>query len=175
MPSSELNPLTPLEEMQRKFVRNVVRTGKIGQSALRSGYSHREYGSHLIKQPKIKRAIEEALERAKITDDRLAKNLSDGLDAKWPAKKAKDGTILQAGHPDHLNRRGYQDMIHRIRGDYAPEKLEVSEKLIVINLNIGTLNGLLDSGAITEAEKEEIINLPPEAVRQLTTGEDNEL
>jgi len=175
MPSSELNPLTPLEEMQRKFVRNVVRTGKIGQSALRSGYSHREYGSHLIKQPKIKRAIEEALERAKITDDRLAKNLSDGLDATWPAKKAKDGSVLQAGHPDHLNRRGYQDMIHRIRGDYAPDKLEVSEKLIVINLNIGTLNGLLDSGAITEAEKEEIINLPPEAVEQITTGENDEL
>ena len=94
-------------------------------------------------------------------DGTLAKKLKEGLDANYPARfSAKTGNLIQEGAPDHLNRRGYLDMAFRLKGSYAPEKRETTERKIVINLNLPAVQGLVDSGAITIEEAEELKALP---------------
>lgn len=151
---------TPLNVKQKKFVKNLLQTGKTGESALRAGFSDGSYGSLLKTQPNIQAAILTEMEKQGLSDGFLAEKLKDGLEASYPSRLSVKGAVLQPESPDHLNRRGYLDMCLRIKGSYAPDKIESTQRTIVINMDLHAVQGLADSGAITEEEEEALKSLP---------------
>jgi len=135
--------LTP---QQRKFVKNLVRTGKTCKSSELAGY-HRTYGSQLMAQPHIQTAIVLAMDKAGISDDKLAKKLKQGLNAYVPPK-----AVGGKKYPDFYSRFKYLDMAIKIKGGYAPEKHQIESKQIVLMITPEVIKGLKDTGKITEEE-----------------------
>ncbi len=156
MPPDKISPKTALTSREKAFIRNFVQTRKIGDSALRAGYADKSYGSFLMAQPKILNRIQEVLEKHGLTDDYVAQKLAEGCEATYPEKRTKDGAILQDKSPDFFTRGQYLDKVIKIKGLNAPDRLEIEHKQIVLNINIQAVEGLLDAGAITEAEAQEI-------------------
>jgi len=139
---------------------------RVGNSALRAGYSHPSYGSFLEGQEKIQTAIKLALEKVGATDELAARRIKQGMNAKLPEVRYKDGTIKQGASPDHFNRRGYIDIYMKATGGYAPDKLEVQKKVVHINVNVNMAKGLLDTGKITKEEFRELEELQHEPIRE---------
>lgn len=150
----------PLNPQEKKFVRHIVQGEQTGNAALRAGYAYGSYGSFLKTQEKVQTAIKLALEKAGATDKLAARRIKEGMSAKMPEIRYKDGNVKQKSSPDHFNRRGYIDIYMKATGGYAPEKHEVQEKIVHINVNIDMAKGLLDAGKISKAEYEEIQHEP---------------
>lgn len=147
---------------EKKFVKNIVQTGEIGRSAVLAGYSDPSYGTRLLQTDRVKRAILVALDQAGIEDSYLARKLKEGCEATYPLKRASNGEIIQDRDPDYFTQAIYLDKILKVRGDYAPEKHEVTEKKIVVMITPDLIKGLVDAEAITEIEAEEVKQLPPQ-------------
>jgi len=160
MTVKDLKENTPLTTEEKKYVKLRAGGGRIGDSALRSGFSHVSYGSYLEGQDKIQTAIKAALVKAGATDDLAARKIKEGMNAKTPEILYKGGEVKQKASPDHFNRRGYIDIYMKATGGYAPEKLEVQKKVVHINVNINMAKGLLDSGKINKEEFEELQHEP---------------
>ena len=147
-------PLTKkktLTGMQKKFVKNYVKTGKVSSSALKAGYKDIHYGSYLKSQPRVQTAIQTALEKAGLDDNNLAIKLKEGTEA-WYVKK-------EGGehYPDYHAQAKFTDMTIKIKGGYAPEKHEIEHKQIVLNFDSATVAGLLDSKAISPKEAQAVV------------------
>ncbi len=148
------NPLRNIRE--KKFVKAFLETHEIGRSAVLAGYADPTYGSKLMRNPRILTAIQEAMEKAGIHDEYLAKKLKEGLEATYPMKYSSRGRVIQEREPDYFTRAIYLDKAFRIRGDFAPEKQEVTEKRISIVITPELVKGLLDSEAISVEELKEL-------------------
>jgi len=166
MAVKDLKKNTPLTPQEKGFVKKVAGGGRVGDSALRSGFAHPSYGSYLMGQEKIQTAIKLALEKAGATDDLAAKRIKQGMSANLPKILYKDGEVKQKASPDHFNRRGYLDIYMKATGGYAPEKLEVQKKVVHINVDINMGKGLLDAGKINKAEFEQLKELEHEPIRE---------
>lgn len=140
----------------RKFIRNVVQSGKIGQSAVRAGFHDSNYGSYLMAQPHIMTALQKAMDKAGITDGEVANKLKEGLSAAYPEQLYKDGAVKQPAAPDFHTRKEYLDIALKVRGDYAPERVQVETRQVTLNITMNMAQGLIESGAITPAEFEEL-------------------
>lgn len=64
----------------KKFIKNLVKTGRVGESALKAGYD-KTYGSKLTHDPKILAALQLALDKAGLGNDKIA-SLLDAYHAK---------------------------------------------------------------------------------------------
>jgi phage terminase small subunit len=147
---------TPLTRKERAFIRYFMQTNRVEDSTLRAGYSHAQYGAQLLRDPKIQKCLQVEMERQGISDEYLAKKLKDGLGAKYAAQYYKDGALKQKDAADYHTRKEYLDMALKVRGDYAPERMEIQQSRIEVIIDLRAAQGLLDSGAITPVEFEEL-------------------
>ncbi len=131
---------------QRKFVKKVIEGESIQQAASLSGYTPL-YGHELMKQDSIKLALMVAMEKAGIGDDLMADKMREGLDALAPPRK--DGGRQYA---DFFTRKQYIDMIHRLKGVYAPEEVNINQKVIHIHMDETMARGLVDAQVIDAEE-----------------------
>lgn len=139
-----------LTTQEKIFVDKLVKTGLVYDSATLAGYKQGSYGSFLKRQPKIQRAIVARLEKEGVTDTAIVRKLKQGLAAYYPPRK--DGGKK---YPDFFTRGLYLDKLHKIRGDYSPERIEIEERReFHIIFTPDTLKGLMDSGIIEAQELE---------------------
>lgn len=136
---------------QRKFVKNRLGGDNRALAARKAGFVSEGYGSFLDRQPHIQTALQLALENKGLTDDKVADVLDDGLKSFYVKK---DGGTE---YPDFHAREKYLVDLIKIKGGFAPEKHEVTEKRIILMITPGFKKGLKDSGLIGE-EEEKIID-----------------
>lgn len=136
---------TPATVKQKKFVKNLAKTGEIGKSAKLVGYE-KTYGSKLMRSSKILTLLHQELEKQGVTDVRVVGKIKDGLNAYYVKKDG--GKKYKDFHAIHK----YLDMVFKLRGDYAPEKHQVERKEITIVITPEVLKGLKDARAITDEE-----------------------
>ncbi len=145
--SNIFRPIRGVNKKQKKFIKNLVETGCVGESGLRAGFKDRTYGHHLLRKENVQMALMYAYEKAGITDNYIVQKIKQGMNAKYPPRK--DGGKQ---YPDMFTRKHYLDMYFKTTGGYAPEKHEITEKKIVIVMNAETVKGLKDSKSISEEE-----------------------
>lgn len=133
---------------QRKFVKNRLSGDNKAVAARKAGYVSQGYGSFLDQQPHIQTMLQQALERKGLTDDKVADVLDDGLKAFFVKK---DGGTE---YPDFHAREKYLVNLIKIKGGFAPEKHEVTEKRIILMITPDFKKGLLDSGLINKKDEE---------------------
>jgi len=157
---STIPNITALTHQHRKFVEGLSEGLTQEKAAIRAGFSG-SYGKDLARVPQIKTLLMEKLEEKGLNEDKIADKLAEGLDAMAPPRK--DGGTL---YPDNFVRKQYLDLLCRIRGDYAPEKSEHTEKTIQITLDLGMLKSLKDSGMLSKDDADileaEIVEPEPE-------------
>ena len=146
---TKLKDDTPLLPKMKKYARKVAETGEIIKSATDVGYKG-NYGSQLMKNPKILTAIQQEMDNLKVDTYAIVRKIKEGLNAyrviKDGGKKYKDF------HAQHK----FLDMALKIRGDYAPEKHEIRQKKLILVITAETIKGLKDAGAITDEDAEVI-------------------
>jgi len=171
--SNKLTVNRPLKPREKRFIKYFVETGRVGESALRAGYSDPKYGTALKAQDKIQTAIVQMMEKIGLTDEAVLKSLKAGVKAKTPVRYAKlepgqeEPQVLVPSSPDHLNRPRYIDIYCKLRKHYAPEGTTQDNRvtMIQINMNSDRVKGLLDAGKISRKEAKELEELQHEPVR----------
>jgi hypothetical protein len=131
--------LTTINAKHKKFVRRILDGETMSQAASSAGFGP-TYGSSLMKQPAIRSLLVTEMERAGINDTLLATKLLDGLDAMAPPRR--DGGKQYA---DQFVRKQFLDVIFKVRGDYAPDRTESTEKHITIVMDGRMVDALRDS------------------------------
>lgn len=142
---------------QRKFVNGVIAGKTYSTAAIDAGFKQSEYGSVLMKNEVVQKLLVQKMEQAGITDELLARKIMDGLEAKT-LPRGKDG----ARYDDQPVRKQFLDIVFKIRGDYAPEKIESTEKKLTIIIDSNMVTALKDSKVLTS---EEIKYLEHEPIR----------
>ena len=74
-------------------------------------------------QQMVKRALERAYEKAGINDELIAERHLALLMKNETKYDAKTNTFQETGRPDTLAVKSALDMLFKVRGDYAPEKV----------------------------------------------------
>jgi len=138
--------LKEISPKHRQFAKKVIAGESAGDAAAMVGFSP-QYGRELMCQDKIKSLLLREMEKAGISEGYLATKLREGLEATLAPKK--DGGEK---HPDYFVRGQYFDKAVRIRGDYAPEKVEHTRRVINITVTPDFIRGLVDAKAIDESE-----------------------
>ncbi len=150
-------PVLLKTEKQRKFVKgysdpNSSTFQNATQSAVQAGYSPdsaASIGSQLLKNGQIQRSVTAALERKGIGDDFLADGLIDGMRAEETRYFSDKGIVTDERQvKDYHARAKFQDMTHRLRGDFPKDEPVQLASLI---LKIG-------DGPLPPAEWEELAN-----------------
>lgn len=144
----EIPKIESLTRQHRKFVEGLSDGMTQPAAAQYAGFAS-SYGKDLARVPAIKTLLMQKLEEKGLTEDKIAEKLAEGLDAMAPPRK--DGGTL---YPDNFVRKQYLDLLCRIRGDYAPDKTEHTEKKIQITLDLGMLKSLKDSGMLSSEDAE---------------------
>ena len=121
------NPYLGLTLKQREFVLYLVKTGEKSEAAYhafdtKSKRNAKIIAYNYINRPKVKKAIDYAL---RLHIGEIARNLKirNGLEATKYA--LTDGGYKKV--PDHQARLGYLDMLHKLMGNYKPEKKIIKE------------------------------------------------
>jgi len=159
---------------EKKFIKSLVKTGEIGRSSVLAGFSDPTYGSKLIRNPRIASEIVKAMEKAGIDDPYLMTKLKEGCESVYPEKRASNGNITQKREPDYFTRSIYLDKALKIKGHYSPERHEILEKQIIINITPELVQGLLDTNAILPEEVQEIKQLEGNHGKELDSESNQE-
>lgn len=117
---------------QRRLVKGIVEGKSKKEAAIEANYSRRSAGQNAneaLAIPKVKRAIEIALEKAGLTDNRVAEVLNEGLQANRVIsaiviKKKGTAEMAEANEntndfievPDHAVRHKYLETLVDLRG-----------------------------------------------------------
>lgn len=101
----ELNP------RQRKFLKFYIETGNASLSAKKAGYSdYRVHPYDILAKPSFKAAYHELLDKNGITDEKLVRVLSEGLDAK---------KLVYVENGDALDKQGNPTKTQKFDDDFA--------------------------------------------------------
>lgn len=124
--------LTPKE---RRFVKSYVRLGNATVAAVEAGYkSKTRAGLRVMASEKLRKLqlpIKELMNRMGLDDLRLLGKLDEGLDALLIKTASHDGKITdQLAYVDFETRREYLDIAFKLRGSYAPMKVEAQVREI---------------------------------------------
>lgn len=157
--------LSVMEVKHRKFVKGVLAGNNLCEAARLAGYKGTSYPQRLMNRADVQRLLLSEMEKAGINDGFLAKRLKDGLNAKTVPRR--DGGKR---YDDQFVRKQFMDIVLKVRGDYAPEKVETTTKTIQLVIDHKMLEALKDSKALPEKELEELEYLQHEPV----IGEGNE-
>ncbi|HEX9503607.1 MAG TPA: terminase small subunit [Patescibacteria group bacterium] len=120
-----------LTDEEKKFVKNVVKTGNATQSVIKAfpNITDKNYagvkGHELLRKPKIIKVVKSIAER--IPDEELLQVHKEGLHAmKVHGSMTEPDRIVD----DYPTRHKYLDTAYKLKGSYAPEK--------TINLEVKT-------------------------------------
>ena len=153
---------------QRKFIKEFIKSGNATESAKEAGYKGnnqtlRVMGNKLVTNDNIQLDISAALEKQKINDEYLVEKIKDGLNA-----NKKD-------EADYAIRHRFQETVHKLRGDFAPDKSLVnieSEDIKSLTESMRAIaegrNAVPDSKPVPEGQnpvKEEVISLPSPSLK----------
>ena len=118
---------------QRKIIKGVI-AGLSGKNAAkRAGHKGsdaalRNAASRVITNDYIQSSIRKAMRKAKIDDGFLTKVLKDGLKANSIRFFQRDGIVRDKRVcADHPTRKGFLDIAHKIEGNFAPEKIDLTD------------------------------------------------
>ena len=126
----------------------------INQSGIAAGFGD-QTGYALMKNPAIRSALATKMEQVGITDIFMAKKVKQGLNAKTVPRR--DGGKR---YDDQFVRKQWADIVFKLRGDYAPEKLETEHKIIQLVIDGNMLKALQDSKVITDKDLLELNHEP---------------
>jgi hypothetical protein len=146
-PTLEESGLMPAH---RKFIKHLLNGQNISNSSQLAGFG-RQTGYGLMKNPAIKNELARQMEKAGITDQYLAKKIKQGLNAKTAPQK--DGGTR---YDDQFVRKQWADLAIKVKGGYAPEKIETEHKIIQLVIDGNMLQALKDSKAISRDELKEL-------------------
>lgn len=96
---------------EQKLVKGVVEGKTITQSAKDAGYSEKtaySIGSEVLKKPEVQSRLQQALDKAGVTNGKIAKVINGGLD-----------------NPDDNIKHKFTDTAIKVKGGYSPEKHKV--------------------------------------------------
>ncbi|MCM8781741.1 MAG: hypothetical protein NC828_01625, partial [Candidatus Omnitrophica bacterium] len=145
-----------LNAQQRKFVKQLIKTGEVANSAMAAGYDP-TYGSHLLKKPEVAAVVLQGLEEAGLTDSYLFKKLKEGCEAVYPKKYSARGKLVQDNEPDYFTRAIYLDKSFKLKNYYAPERHEIEQRKVVFHVTPDLIKGLIDSGVVDLKEVRELV------------------
>ena len=140
-------PLTELNVKHKKFVKNLARTGNTKKAATLVGFSP-EYGQKLTRDRMILTRLQVELDKQGLDDKSLVAKLADGLEAYYVKKDGGEQ------YPDFHAIQKMLDTIFKLRGDYAPEKHEITQKQVIIQFTPEFMKGLKDSKMLSGEECE---------------------
>lgn len=112
---------------QRKAVKILVENGgKSVSAAMRqAGYSEETAKSpHKLTKSKSWQALMDEF----LPQDLIARKHQELLEAEETIFIPRGKEILERKRPDHMARRAGIDMAHKLRGNYAPEKIELERR-----------------------------------------------
>lgn len=123
--------LTDLTVKQQRFVQGYLSGKTITAAATEAGYSPSTAArgaTELLRSPKVRTAIQTALEAAGITDERLAATISDGLEATKTAHIVHGGQMQTLESPDWAARHRFVDTSLRLKNSYPAEEVNVTHE-----------------------------------------------
>jgi hypothetical protein len=107
----------------------VKTNGNLKEAGLRSGYSESYASGHICELTEDNRFVREyesnltkALKRKGIDDEKLSQVVDDGLNAN--RLRTFKGEVL-GEEPDNFIRHRYLETILKVRGDFAPDQINV--------------------------------------------------
>ena len=137
---------TGLMPAHRTFIKHLLSGKPINRAGTLAGFGH-QTGYDLMKNPAIQNELARQMEKAGITDQYLAKKVKQGLNARTVPQK--DGGTR---YDDQFVRRQWADLAIKVKGGYAPEKIESEHKVIQIVIDSNMLGALKDARAISDVE-----------------------
>jgi hypothetical protein len=129
---------------RRKFVTGMAKGLNAGDAALTAGFRNKAYGYYLKQQDSIKSLLMKAMEKAGVTEDLIAEKMKEGMNALTVPKHPQDNRRFE----DHFIRKQFLEMAIKIRGDFAPEKVESIKKEIKLVIDSHLIEALKDSKVI---------------------------
>ena len=93
-------------------------------AALDAGYPESR-ATHALPELLRRKPILDALEKHGVTDDKIGRRISEGLDAMHPMKPAQ---------PDQIARRQFVSEANKIKNNYPTKRIEVDERRVIVNL-----------------------------------------
>jgi hypothetical protein len=142
-------PIVNVTPRHRKFVKGLIAGKSPSAAAISAGYTEGGYGSHLMKQPAVQSILVAEMEKQGLTDSILVRKLRDGLNAQTVPRREGGQR-----YDDQFVRKQFLDIIFKVRGDYAPERTESTEKKIVLIMDGRMQKALKDTGKLTLTEAE---------------------
>lgn len=122
---------------QRRYVKGIVDGKSKAQAARDAGYAESvalKAGDKIESKPAVQSAFRELLEKAGITDEKLAKRLNEGLDAKETKFFQHQGLVISKRTVvDHGARKNYLDTVLKLKG-HLVEKHEIIGKVTLAEL-----------------------------------------
>ena len=120
---------------RKKLIAGIVAGKTQKQAAIDAGYSKKTaetQASQILKEPQVKSNLEKALDKAGLTDKRLADKHIELLDAQKTVsavsgKDAGAGTVDFVDVPDYQTQARALDMAYKLKGGYV-EKHEMTHK-----------------------------------------------
>lgn len=106
---------------QRKFVAGYLEGKPMVQAAAEAGYAAStgaRGATELLRSPKVRTAIQEALEKAGVTDERLYAIINEGLGATRTAYIIHEGQIKTLASPDWAMRHRFVDTVLKLKSVY---------------------------------------------------------
>ena len=148
MPAArEKGEITPA---QSRFIHLKTMGANTTEAAKGSGIT-RGHGYKLLSQDNIKTEMAKRMVDSGITTEVISNKIKEGFDSMAPPRK--DGGIQ---YPDMFTRRQYIDMAMRVLGLYAPEELNINQRVINITITPEVTKALLDSQVINVEALEEL-------------------
>lgn len=110
---------------ERKFIRELMSGKSASAAGLAVGYKSRTSGIINMKKPVIQTAMQAALEKAGLSDSRLAKKFSELLDATRKAELGKE--IIDVDDSPTQLKTAIE--VCKLKNSYPAEQVELSGKL----------------------------------------------
>lgn len=120
-----------LNQGQLKYVKGRVE-GKKQVHACMEAYPNMSYdtaashATHLENNPRVSKAIEQALAKKNLTLDKIAETISEGLSANKCIYDTQRSSLVETDSPDHNIRHKYLTTLIDITGVKSPEKKEIT-------------------------------------------------
>ena len=125
------------------------------------------HGYVLLRQENIKAELARKMDDQGINADTITSKIAEGFESLAPPRK--DGGIQYA---DMFTRRQYIDMAVRMLGLYAPEELNINQKVIHITITPEVTKGLIDAQVLEDDDLEELEYEYIESIEVKAAGED---
>jgi phage terminase small subunit len=130
---------TKLTVFQRRFIKEFIANGGNATKAAEAVGTHKtenaaaSSASAMLNNPAVQSKIKEIHDKLGITDEMLGKVLKDGLKANVTKFATDKGIITdERDCNDHPTRLKALEIAHKLRGEFAPDKMEHTGNVILV-------------------------------------------